>query len=116
MKIRIQKTLLILNKHKITEKYKQKNEKLGKNRKWLTSLIYKKVIQNKLESLIRKMRLVKSERKEKICKENMQIHNRTKVPQSTKIGLAERKVGSNEARLNRIIRKKKIVESSNLSL
>lgn len=49
------------------------------------------------------MRLVKPE---KIYKENIQVHNRTKVPQSTKIGLVERKVGSNEAELNRITRKK----------
>lgn len=81
--------------------------KLGKNRKWLTSLIYKKVIQNKLESLIRKMRLVKSERK-KICNNRSSTEHKDRASRD--------RVGSNEAGLNRIIRKKKIVESSNLSL
>lgn len=54
------------------------------------------------------MRLVKPERKDMQGK-SLQIkivYNRTKVPQSTRMGLVERKVGSNEIELNRITIKK----------
>lgn len=72
--------------------------KLGKkDRKWLTSLVYKKVIQNKLESLVHIQKNEASQtRKKRYARRMFKNQDSTQQNKSSteqKIGLVERQEG-----------------------